>query len=720
MKEDGSGAAEQLDLPSTSPTTIGVTSFQQATKGLLVGTNGGLYRLNADGTGTPEEVTGFSGSVRGFQSAGNALLVGEGDGLYRLKADGSGVAEKLSGFSKSTFDAFQPVANALFVGSSFGLYRLDGIDGRPWQSEIKIDATEIPHPLLVGNLLRLKWQVLAVPFRANLESVTFRVYIQKQEKNQKWKTKELYEGKFVPEGAAPDSERELNSPLFTDTGYYRLRVVALDALYNESKPTDFPLNVYSEFSTYWEHVVEEIGIVISILHLLFFTALIVGARWSQTCFDLLNDPVLGKARLYFGPLLTYVTPIRLWVFELYFHKLSRLPSPDHSYLSVTLLRPDKTAASSDDLFEEIRTYPRIWIHGGPGSGKSEAVREMLRLFGQEPSIEKAWRSFSCVPLFANVRDYLTTPGIEQMARGALASFGVMFPDEPFFSRLLRRGGFLLILDGMNEAAERESDVRNSLRNFSVTYPKVRVLVTSQSEADRQSSPDQNAEFQQYEIPTMFPDFAHRLLDEFLRSANDKYKVANLSSELWKHIISGYDAYYCYAIVSSTAIFRPTVWGSTSYRLNVPLRSLPVDRQQSDALYRKVWEMFKDGSRSFSPDEMLMADLVDALTRANVVVRRREDFSFRHDLMRAYLAACWLMREAPDWRRALEEKTVWDLSDSDQRQLFSFVAQLADSANKLNELAQLAAESVATRFRLMDAVQDAGVSRGVTIAVLLSN
>jgi len=147
---------------------------------------------------------------------------------------------------------------------------------------------------------------------------------------------------------------------------------------------------------------------------------------------LLNEPVLRKVSLYLGIALIYVSPIRIWVFGLYFRNLRQalrseqasimapatpdasgrgtstsapeargvrglhrhtgrpqvadtvIEAPEHDYLPTEIQRPNGTTVSSNAMLQELIANPRIWVRGAAGTGKSELVHEMIRLYSQQP------------------------------------------------------------------------------------------------------------------------------------------------------------------------------------------------------------------------------------------------------------------------------------------------------------------------------------------------
>jgi hypothetical protein len=61
------------------------------------------------------------------------------------------------------------------------------------------------------------------------------------------------------------------------------------------------------------------------------------------------------------------------------------------------------------------------------------------------------------------------------------------------------------------------------------------------------------------------------------------------------------------------------------------------------------------------------------------------YEFRHDLLLAYLAASWLIEDAPDTQRALVDTCVFQCDKASQTELWEFVAELLSSEEALTRL-----------------------------------
>jgi hypothetical protein len=97
-----------------------------------------------------------------------------------------------------------------------------------------------------------------------------------------------------------------------------------------------------------------------------------------------------------------------------------------------------------------------------------------------------------------------------------------------------------------------------------------------------------------------------------------------------------------------------------------------------------------------------------------VVIRGDQYEFRHDLMRGYLAASWATLHAPSIAvvlNRLSEEDVWNLSVTDQDAVFSFLARLVRSELALQSILCFASELPEMRSRLLVAVIDVANKRG---------
>ena len=126
-------------------------------------------------------------------------------------------------------------------------------------------------------------------------------------------------------------------------------------------------------------------------------------------------------------------------------------------------------------------------------------------------------------------------------------------------------------------------------------------------------------------------------------------------------------------------------------------------------------------RRIVPDDEKALDvgMLQALEREGLRIVRSigAEHEFRHDQMRAFLAALWLVEETPTLP-ALQKTAIdagaFGLNRRDQEELWGFVAPLLTSAADLEALWLFANDDPIERAILLAALQAEADKRGVTL------
>jgi L-2-hydroxyglutarate oxidase LhgO len=111
--------------------------------------------------------------------------------------------------------------------------------------------------------------------------------------------------------------------------------------------------------------------------------------------------------------------------------------------------------------------------------------------------------------------------------------------------------------------------------------------------------------------------------------------------------------------------------------------------------------------------------LEALKREGLRIVRQigAEHEFRHDQMRAFLAAVWLVEQTPTLK-ALQKTAIdagaFGLNRRDQEELWRFVAPLLTSATDLETLWQFANDDPVERAILLAALQAEADQRGLTL------
>jgi hypothetical protein len=131
----------------------------------------------------------------------------------------------------------------------------------------------------------------------------------------------------------------------------------------------------------------------------------------------------------------------------------------------------------------------------------------------------------------------------------------------------------------------------------------------------------------------------------------------------------------------------------------------------EGLKHLAWTMVTQRRREITPDDekLLSAGVLSALDREGIRIVRRigKVYEFRHDQMRAFLAALWLSEEMPNIdaaQKAAVDGGAFSINERDQEELWRFLASLTSSEDKLKELWTFAGDDPKTRGMLIDAVQ----------------
>jgi hypothetical protein len=132
-------------------------------------------------------------------------------------------------------------------------------------------------------------------------------------------------------------------------------------------------------------------------------------------------------------------------------------------------------------------------------------------------------------------------------------------------------------------------------------------------------------------------------------------------------------------------------------------------------------MMMQRRRRIVPDDekALGADTLSALEREGLRIVRSigAQHEFRHDQMRAFLAALWLVEETPNLpavQKTATDAGAFGLNRRDQEELWEFVAPLLTSTTDLEALWRFANNDPIERAILLAALQAEADNRGITL------
>lgn len=186
------------------------------------------------------------------------------------------------------------------------------------------------------------------------------------------------------------------------------------------------------------------------------------------------------------------------------------------------------------------------------------------------------------------------------------------------------------------------------------------------------------------------------------------------------LISGYDIELVIDLVRGTN--DPSRLPITRTGLYLAILTENDEEYPVERLGLLAWKKLIEGKRVFSREDPGMTGLLQPLESGKyrvIISVSKSEVEFRHDQMRTYLAAFWLVRQAINVESLtmhLERDEVWRVTAEDQDELWPFVAELLPS----NLLAPVWLFCVAEkrRERFQHALQEEATKREMKLFVPL--
>jgi hypothetical protein len=269
------------------------------------------------------------------------------------------------------------------------------------------------------------------------------------------------------------------------------------------------------------------------------------------------------------------------------------------------------------------------------------------------------------------------------------------------------------LDGANEA-----DRSDAIAAFAHQFPQVPLLITSQSAVGEN--------WEVWRLPETIDDLRDALLTRWL----GKEKGALLShrlqaadaADLSETIVSGYDVRLIADLAEADPALTTLPANRTALYRTMLARASGVDGQpiQLESLRQLAWTMLKERRRKFTAADItsLGAGNLNALMHDKVRIVRSVDGTqeFRHDQMRAFLAALYLLEDTPGvsaMTQTMLDDKAFALSTRDQEELGHFLASLLTDTD-LKVLWRFANEDPEARGRLLKALQTEADKQNLTL------
>jgi hypothetical protein len=310
-----------------------------------------------------------------------------------------------------------------------------------------------------------------------------------------------------------------------------------------------------------------------------------------------------------------------------------------------------------------------------------------------PNLNAAARRYGFVLLAIPLRHYAALPvpdanrpesWILEIARRQLEQHGFTTHDLGLVEAMLKAGHIALALDGTNEVGR---DL--ALSAFSNQFPQTRLLVTSQALPGSLAG---DKRWEAWELPEDIGGLRDGLLALWLGPEKGAILSRRITAEgLSRTVVSGYDL----RLLADLAAVDPEHATLPSdrvalYRAMLARAKGPDgDPLRLEGLKNLAWTMVTQRRRRIVPEDerALGVGTLSALEREGLPIVRSigAEREFRHDQMRAFLAALWLVEETPTLRALQKTATdagAFGLNRRDQEELWRFVAPLLTSNGDL--------------------------------------
>jgi len=487
-----------------------------------------------------------------------------------------------------------------------------------------------------------------------------------------------------------------------------------------------PIQVSIAGPSFWEWLASDWQIItaaVSALYITAFALLLLATRYSTRAFTILNDAVWAKLVTWPFFLLRHIPAVQGWVLEPWFRNgRAEATRSTARFVDPPVSSGEHEPLPASSLLARLREQPRLWLHGRSGMGKTSIFAAWERAYFASPdalTLRAAIRRYGFILITLPVRYFAAVPPpdankpetwVLEVVRRRLEQFGLATEDLGLIKAMLNAGHIALALDGINEA---DRDI--ALAIFARQFSRVRILVTSQGIGDEI--------WEVWNLPETIDALREQLLIMWLGEKTGGILSRRIVAErLSEAITSGYDL----ALLRDLARADPehTVLPSNRVALYRAMLARVQDSQgrtlRLEGLKQVAWTMVTQRRRDITPDDekVLGADVLYALGREGIRIVRRigRVHEFRHDQMRAFLAALWLGEEMPNIPAA--QKAAIDggsflLNSRDQEELWRFLAEIV-SDEDLKMLWLFASEEPQPRWALQQAMQAKADERHVTL------
>jgi hypothetical protein len=416
------------------------------------------------------------------------------------------------------------------------------------------------------------------------------------------------------------------------------------------------------------------------------------------------------------------------VLEPWFEAVRRSTMTDIPFLDPPVSMTAGSPSEGVALLRRLRDSRRLWLHGRSGMGKSSVFAAWERAYfvgADVPNLNAAARRYGFILIALPLRHYALLPvpdanrpesWMVEIVRRQLEQYGFTTRDLGLVDAVLKAGHIAVALDGTNEV-----DRDLALAAFASQFPQARLLVTSQA-IPRSLAGDERWEV--WELPEDIGGLRDGLLALWLGAEKGAILSRRIAAEgLSRTVVSGYDLRLLADLAALDPEHAMLPGDRVALYRAMLARARGPDGQplRLEGLKQLAWTMMIQRRRRIVPDDekVLGVGTLHALEREGLGIVRSigAEREFRHDQMRAFLAALWLVEETPTLpalQKTATDAGAFGLNRRDQEELWEFIAPLLTSAADLEALWLFANNDPIEGAILLAALQAEADKRGVTL------
>ncbi|MDJ0694482.1 NACHT domain-containing protein [Mastigocoleus sp. MO_188.B34] len=137
--------------------------------------------------------------------------------------------------------------------------------------------------------------------------------------------------------------------------------------------------------------------------------------------------------------------------------------------------PKRLAFSNDENLisgsEAVKHYKKLIVWGKPGGGKTTFLKYLAINSNLEESVNKL------IPVFISLKEFVESDSNHKLINAIINEFKFIPNSEAIIQSLLRKGEFLIMLDGLDEVKLDDNRIYQEIESLTTSYPDNNFIVT---------------------------------------------------------------------------------------------------------------------------------------------------------------------------------------------------------------------------------------------------